>query len=145
MAIQFVNQVSGLSVFTGTDQETGAPLPTVTWSDKAWVTGFAGALTLNGLVLSWANCVIYHHRVAYTIPAGSHTFVADATYATSVAIWLDPSSSDYLTIDTVLLDGTQEPPVAPVVVDDVVRLAWGVVGAGAAQFTLNVLRHMKEG
>ena len=145
MAIQFVNQISCLSVFTGTDRETGASLPTVTWSDRVWVTRFAEVLALEGLRLSWGNCVIYHHRVAYTIPAGSHTFVADATYATSVVIWLDPSSLDHLTIDTVLLDGTQDAPPAPVAVDDIVRLAWGTIGAGATQFTLDVLRHMKEG
>ena len=144
MSIQFIDQISALSVFTGTDEETGEPLPTETWSDRAWATEFAEALALDELALSWADCVVYHHRVAYAIPAGSHTFTADLSYSTSVAIWLDPSSPDNLTIDVVLLDGTQESEAAPVAVDDIVRLAWGTVGAGATEMTLNVLRHGEE-
>ena len=144
MAIQFVDQISALSVFTGTDEETGEPLPTETWSDRAWATEFAEALALDELALSWADCVVYHHRVAYAIPAGSHTFTADLSYSTSVVIWLDPTSPDNLTIDVMLLDGAQEPEAAPVAVDDIVRLAWGTVGAGATVMTLNVLRHKGE-
>ena len=144
MSIQFVDQISSLSIFTGVDMETEEPLPTETWSDRAWVTEFAEALTLNGLALSWADCAIYHHRVAYVIPAGSHTFAADPTYSTSVVMWLDPPSLDNLTIDVVLLDGTQEAEPAPVAVDDIVRLAWGTIGAGATEMTLNVLRHKGE-
>ena len=144
MAIEFVDQISSLSVFTGVDMETGEPLPTETWSDKAWVTEFAEALALNGLTLSWGDCTIYHHRVTYAIVAGSHTFTANPTYSTSVAMWLDPTSPDSLTIDVVLLDGTQEPEAAPVAVDDTVRLAWGTIGAGATEMTLNVLRHKGE-
>ncbi len=144
MAIQFVDQISSLSVFTGVDMETGEPLPTETWSDRVWVTEFTEVLALDDLELSWAECVIYHHRVAYVIPAGSHTFIADPAYSTSVVIWLDPSSPDNLTIDVVLLDGTQEAEAAPVAVDDIVRLAWGTIGAGAMEMTLNVLRHKGE-
>ena len=141
MPIQFVNQLSTLSIFTPVDRETGDPLPTETWSDKLWTTELAEALALNGLTLSWLACTIYHHRKVYTVPAGSHVFSADPTYATSVVIWLDPTVPDNLTIDVVLLDGTQEAPPAPVAVDDVVRLAWGTIGAGATDITLNVLRH----
>ena len=141
MPIQFVNQLSTLSIFTPVDRETGDPLPTETWSDKLWATDFAQALTLNGLALTWTACTIYHHRQAYVIPAGLHVFTANPTYAISAVVWLDPSSPDNLTIDVVLLDGTQEAPPAPVAVDDVVRLAWGTIGAGATDITLNVLRH----
>lgn len=144
MPIQFVDQFSTLSVFTGSDMETGKPLPTETWSDKVWATEFAEALTLAGLTLSWTDCTIYHHRQAYAVPAGSHVFGADPTYATSVVVWLDPTSPDNLTIDTVLMDGTQEAPAAPIVVDDILRLAWGVIGAGATEMTLNVLRHVED-
>jgi len=145
MSIQFVDQISSLSIFTGVDMETGEPLPTETWSDKAWVTEFAEALALNGLVLSWTDCVVYHHRVAYVIPAGSHVFTADPAYSTSVVVWLDPASpDDNLTIDVVLLDGTQEPEAAPIAADDIVRLAWGTIGAGATEMTLNVLKHRGE-
>ena len=144
MPIQFVDQISTLSVFTGVDVETGEPLPTEKWSDKVWATEFANALRLNGLRLSWADCVVYCHRVAYAIPAGSYTFVADPTHSTSVVIWLDPTSPDNLTIDLVLLDGTQDPPLAPVAQDDVVRLVWGTIGAGATEMELNVLRHKQE-
>ena len=143
MSIQFVDQISSLSAFAGTDEETGEPLPTETWSDKAWATEFAEALSLDGLALSWTDCVIYHHGVAYAVPAGSHTFAADPSYSTSVVIWLDPTSPDNLTIDIVLLDGTQEPEAAPIAVDDIVRLAWGTIGAGAAEMTLNALRHVE--
>ena len=144
MSIQFTDQISTLSIFVGTDEETGDPLPTETWSNKVWATEFAEALSLDGLTLSWADCVIYHHHVAYAIPAGSHTFTADLSYSTSVVIWLDPSSPDNLTIDVVLLDGTKESLPAPVAVDDIVRLAWGTIGAGASEMTLNVLRHGEE-
>ena len=144
MPIEYVDQISTLSVFTGADMETGEPLPTETWSDKVWVTEFTESLRLSGLTLSWGACVIYHHRAAYAIPAGSYTFMADPTYSTSVVIWLDPTSPDYLTIDVVLLDGTQEGEPAPVVTDDIVRLAWGTIGAGATEMVLNVLRHREE-
>jgi len=144
MTIQYVDQISSLSIFTGVDQETDQPLPTEIWSDRVWVTEFAEALALNGLVLSWTECVVYHHRVAYVIPAGSHTFTANSAYSTSVAVWLDPASPDNLTIDVVLLDGTQEAEPAPVAADDIVRLAWGTIGAGATEMTLNVLRHKGE-
>ena len=142
--IEYVDQISSLSVFTGVDMETDEPLPTETWSDKAWVTEFAQLLRLGGLTLSWGDCVIYHHRVAYAIPAGSYAFAADLTYSTSVVIWLDPTSPDNLTIDVVLLDGTQEAEPAPVAGDDIVRLAWGTIRAGVTEMTLNVLRHEEE-
>lgn len=144
MPIEFVDQISSLSVFTGVDQETGDLLPTEIWSDRAWVTEFAEGLQLDGLVLSWEDCVIYHHRAVYAIPAGSYTFTADPVYSTSVVMWLDPTSPDNLTIDVVLLDGTREAGAAPVAVDDIVRLAWGAIGAGATAMTLNVLRHKEE-
>jgi len=145
MSIQFVNQISNLSIFTGTDEETGDPLPTETWSDKVWTTEFAEALSLDGLVLSWGACNIYLHGVTYAVAEGLHEFTADADYSTSIVIWLDPESDDNLTIDIVVLDGEQEPPPAPVAGDDIVKLAWGVIGAGASEMTLNVLRHYTEG
>jgi len=144
MPIQFVDQISSLSVFTGVDEETGAPLPTETWSDKLWATKFAEALSLSGLTLSWGACTIYHHGVNYSITAGSHVFTADVDYSTSVVIWLDPTAGDNLTIDIVVLDGAQAGPPAPVVGDDIVRLAWGSIGAGATEMALNVLEHREE-
>ena len=143
MPIQFVDQVGTLSVFTPTDEETGEPLPTETWSDKLWATGFAEALALDGLALAWGDCVVYHRRREYAVPAGSHAFAADAAHGTSVTVWLDPAQPDNLTIDEVLLDGTLEAPPAPEADGDAVRLAWGTIGAGAAEFTLAVLRHRK--
>ena len=144
MAIQYVDQISTLSVFAGVDMETGEPLPVEKWSDKVWATEFAEALRLNGLRLSWTDCTVYCHRAAYAIPAGSYTFVTDPTYATSVVVWLDPTSPDNLTVDLVLMDGARCFPDAPVVAGDVVRLAWGTIEAGAADMELNVLRHKEE-
>jgi len=139
--IKYVDQISSLSVFTGVDEETGEPLPTETWSDKVWATEFAEALSLDGLVLSWVACNVYVHGVTYAITEGSHEFTADADYSTSIVIWLDSGPSDNLTIDIVVWDGEHGAPPAPTVGDDIVRLAWGTIGAGASEMTLNVLRH----
>jgi hypothetical protein len=144
MAIQFVNQISSLSVFTPVDMETGESLPTQTWSDKLWCTEFAEALSLDGLVLSWKACHIYHRHQAYAVPAGSYVFTANASYATSVIAWLDPASPDYLCFDIILLNGVEEPMPAPKCNNDVVRLAWGTIGAGGTEMILNVLRHVVE-
>ena len=143
MPIQFIDQKSALSVFTPVDRETGEALPTETWSDKVWTTEFARALEMAGLTLTWHAAIVYHRHRAYAIPAGTHTFGADPAFATSVVIWLDPTSPDNLTVDLVLLDGASDPPTAPVTSDDVVRLAWGVIPAGASTFTLNALRHVE--
>ncbi len=144
MPIQFVNQKSALSAFTPVDRDTGEALPTETWSDKVWTTEFAEALTLDGLTLAWRACRVYHRHQVYAIAAGVHAFTADPMYATSVVIWLDPTSPDNLTVDIVLLNGVSDPPAAPLVSEDVVRLAWGVIPAGASAFMLNALRHVEE-
>ncbi len=145
MSITFVTQTSGLSVFTPVDRETGEALPTQTWSDRLWTTEFAEGLVLAGLTLSWAACTIYHHGVAYAIPAGAYTFTADPAYSTSIVIWLDPASPDKLTADVVVLDGAHAlPEPAPISGDDIVRLAWGTIPAGGTEINLNVLRHVRE-
>lgn len=144
MSIQFINQMSSLSVFAGVDEATGEPLPAETWSDKVWVTEFAEALSLDGLVFSWGVCNVYVRHQTYAIPADSHQFTAHADYPTAIIVWLDSDSDDNLTIDTVLLDGEHEAPPAPTAGDDCVKLAWGTIGAGAAAMTLNVLRHDME-
>jgi len=142
--IEYQQQYSNLSRFAGVDMETGKSLPEQIWSDKVWATEFADDLTLNGLALSWKACAIFLRGRSYAIPAGSHTFMADPTYSTSVIVWLDPTSADNLTIDEVLLDGLHDSPAAPVVNGDFLRLAWGTVGAGATEMTLHVLRHVSE-
>lgn len=144
MSIKFVDQISSLSVFTPVDLDTGAILPTETWSDKLWTTEFAENLRLDGLVLSWPKCKIYHQRHAYVVLAGNYAFVSDPSFSTLVLVWLDPTSVDNLTIDLVLLNGFNEPPGAPVANGDIVRLAWGTLGAGATTLDLNVLRHVEE-
>ncbi len=144
MSIQCIDQISNLSRFTGVDLETGEPLPEQIWSDKVWVTEFADALALDGLMLSWSACTIYLRGQNYAIPAGTHTFTADPTYATAVIVWLDPTSVDQLTVDELLLDGLHEPPAAPTVGADFLRLAWGTIGAGAAEMALHVLRHEED-
>lgn len=141
--IKFVNQISSLSIFTPIDLDTGAPLSTEVWSDKLWATEFAEGVRLDGLTLSWSDCKIYHQRQTYTVPAGSYDFMADPAYSTLVLIWLDPVSPDNLTIDLVLLDGLNEPLGAPVAGGDIVRLAWGTLGAGATTLDLSVLRHVE--
>lgn len=145
MAIQFIDQISSQSVFTGVDEETGEPLPTETWSDKVWATEFAEALSVDGLVLSWAACNVYLHGVTYAIAEGSHEFAADADYSTSIIIWLDPESSDNLAIDIIVWDGESGLPPAPAVGEDFARLAWGIIAAGSSEMTLNVLSHRVGG
>jgi len=144
MSIQFIDQASSLSIFTGTDEETGEPLPTETWSQKAWAAEFAEALSLDGLVLSWGACNVYLHGETYAVTEGAYEFSADADYPTAIVIWLDTESDDNLTIDIIVLDGEHVPPAAPAVAGDFLRLAWGTIGAGATEMTLNVLRHYKE-
>jgi len=146
VAIQYINQISSLSTFTGVDQETGDPLPTVTFSKKLWATEFAEGLTLAGLTLSWPDCTIYYQMQAYSIPAGSHAFVADATYDTAFDIWLDSSQPDALTIDTWLLDGLHDPPSPSPDTGggQSERLAWGVAPAGGGELEIHVLRHVEE-
>ena len=143
--IKYQQQYSNLSRFVGVDMETGKSLPEQVWSDKVWATEFADGLTLNGLALSWKACAIFLRGRSYAIPAGSHTFMADPTYSTSMIVWLDPASIDNLTIDEILLDGLlHDLPAAPEVVGDFLRLAWGTVGAGATEMTLHALRHVAE-
>lgn len=142
--IDYVEQVSSLSVFTPVDEETGEPLATERWSDRLWVTEWADSLTLDGLTLSWGESTIYHQGQAYKVPAGSHTFTADSAKAVAVVVWLDENSKDFITIDEIMLDGATEPPPAPMVGADVVRLAWGVIEPNAREMTLHVLRHVKE-
>ena len=141
MPIEYQKQYSNLSHFIGVDMATGEPLPEQVWSDKVWTTGFADALSLTGLALSWSACTIYAHGQSYAIPAGAYIFTADATYAKAIIVWLDPTSIDLLTIDEIMLDGLHEPPAAPIAGDDFLRLAWGTVGAGATEMLLHVLRH----
>lgn len=146
MSIQFINQISSLSTFTGVDQETGEPLPTEIFSEKFWATEFAEGLTLSGLELSWPDCTIYYHMQAYSIPAGSYVFSADATYDTAFDIWLDSVQPDALTIDTWLLDGLEEPPAPS---PDAgggrsERLVWGIVPAGGGELEIHVLTHVEE-
>jgi len=142
--IEFVNQISVLSRFTGVDEDTGEQLPVQVWSDKVWATEFAEGLALEGLNLSWSDCTVYHQGSNHTIAAGSHAFEADAQYAMGVTVWLDPSSPDGLTIDEVLLDGCHDAPAAPAVGEDYLRLAWGEIPAEGVDFVLNVLRHRQE-
>ena len=141
MPLEFTEQYSSLSRFVGVDQVTQAPLPEQVWSDKVWTTGFADALSLTGLALSWSACTIYAHGQSYAIPAGMYTFAANPTYSTAVIVWLDPASADNLTVDKLLLDGLHDPPAAPTIGEDFLRLAWGTISAGAAGFALRVLRH----
>lgn len=143
MPLKFTEQYSNLSRFIGMDKETELPLPELVWSDKAWVTEFADALTLTGLTLNWTACTIYLRGQNYAIPAGSHTLTADPAYSTAVVMWLDPTSDDNLVIDEILLDGLHDAPAAPMAGNDCLRLAWGTVGAGATALTLHVLRHVK--
>ena len=142
MPIEYQKQYSNLSHFIGVDMATGEPLPEQVWSNKVWTTGFADALSLTGLTLSWSACTIYAHGQSYAIPAGMYTFAANPTYSTAVIVWLDPASADNLAVDELLLDGLHEPPAAPTAGDDFLRLAWGTIGAGAAEFALRVLRHV---
>lgn len=146
MTIQYINQISSLTIFTGVDPDTGDPLPTVTFSKKLWATEFADALSINGLVLSWTDCTVYYQMQAYSIPAGSHAFAADATYDTAFDIWLDSNQPDALTIDTWLLDGLHDPP-SPSPNSGIgfsERLAWGIVPAGGGELEVHVLRHVEE-
>lgn len=143
MAIVYTEQYSSLSRFIGVDLVTKAPLPERVWSDKAWSTEFADALTLDGLKLTWTACAIYLRGQSYAIPAGSHTLTADPVYSTAVMVWLDPTSADNLTVDEILLDGLRQIPDAPRAGEDCLRLAWGAVGAGAVELTLHVLRHVE--
>lgn len=142
--IEFQQQYSYLNRFVGVDPDTGELLPEQVWSDKVWATEFSDGLALKGLALSWKGCMVYLQGRSYAIPAGSHVFGADPIYATSVIVWLDPTSIDNLTIDEVLLDGLHESPAAPAVVGDFLRLAWGTVGARATEMTLHALRHVAE-
>jgi hypothetical protein len=143
MPLIFTEQYSSLSRFIGVDPITEALLPEQIWADKAWATGFADALSLVGLQLSWTACTVYLHGQSYTIPAGEYMLTADPTYATAIVIWLDSISSDNLTVDEIVLDGLHQAPAAPIVNDDCLRLAWGMLGASATELTLHVLRHVE--
>lgn len=142
--INYTKQVSRFSHFTGVNEDTGGPLPEEIWSDLAWATEFAQALSLNEFLLSWTACTIYLAGRDYAIPAGSYQFVADATYSQSIVIWLDETAPDNLTIDIILLDDQHSPPPAPIANGTILRLAWGTISIGASTMTLNALYHMED-
>lgn len=142
--IKFVKQKSKLSRFIGTNEDTGDLLPEQVWSDLVWVTEFAEALSLDGLTLSWRACTIYMRGKAYMIPAGSYQFAADINYSQSVTVWLDDSASDNITIDITLLDGQRKPDPAPTANGDILKLAWGTIGANANAMNLNALYHVED-
>jgi len=141
MSIQFVQQQSRLSRFRGVDEEDGEALAEQVWSDAAWATAFAEALTAQELTLAWDACTVYLAGQSYDIPAGNYTFTADPDYSQSIVIWLDDSSPDNLTIDITLLDGEHEPESAPTAGGGILSLAWGSIPAAGSEIALKALYH----
>lgn len=142
--MNYIKQVSKLSIFTGIDEKTGELLPQKIWSEKAWTTFFAETVNVGGLTLYWGDSTIYFHNKEYKINSGSYKFTVNNNYSQSIIIWLDDTSTDYLTIDISILDGQHSPEPAPTANGDILKLGWGTIAANSTDMSINILYHIEE-